>query len=293
MAVHHADREIFAGGVIAAANHVAGFCRNVEVITGLGSIDSHEDVVRASLHPNVRLEPVTIKGRPTVRKRRFVESQPFQSGLLKKLFEVYYMDDHPLSQESQDDLERCIDARIADFDVVIMCDFGHGLINGSTIRKVQERAKFLAVNAQSNAGNMGYNQITRYPSADYICIDEPEARIAASSKHGDILRLVDTDLAGKVDCGNIIVTRGKHGCTIHKRDRKTSSVPSFGMNPIDTMGAGDAFLAVTAPMLASGVDIEDVGFIGNIVGGLKVGVVGHRMSVDKVSVKKAITALLK
>jgi hypothetical protein len=39
--------------------------------------------------------------------------------------------------------------------------------------------------------------------------------------------------------------------------------------------------------------MRNVGFVGNIVGGIKVGIVGHRKSVDKVSVKKSIIGLLK
>ena len=67
------DREVFAGGVIAAANHVASFCKEVEVITSLGASDSHEDLIRATLHPNVKLHVVMRPGVPTTLKRRFVD----------------------------------------------------------------------------------------------------------------------------------------------------------------------------------------------------------------------------
>ena len=41
---------------------------------------------------------------------------------------------------------------------------------------------------------------------------------------------------------------------------------------LDTMGAGDAFLAVTSPLVATGArPMELVGFIGNAVGAMKVG----------------------
>jgi hypothetical protein len=38
--------------------------------------------------------------------------------------------------------------------------------------------------------------------------------------------------------------------------------------------------------------MQMVGFIGNVVGALKVGIVGHRSSIDKVSVLKSLKALL-
>jgi hypothetical protein len=52
-------------------------------------------------------------------------------------------------------------------------------------------------------------------------------------------------------------------------------------------------LSVTSPIVAAGVDMEVAGFIGNVVGALKVGIVGHRQSVEKVPVQKYVTTLLK
>ena len=70
-------------------------------------------------------------------------------------------------------------------------------------------------------------------------------------------------------------------------------VPAIAGSPIDTVGAGDAFFAITSPVVASGAAMKDVGFIGNIAGGLKIGIVGHRRSIEKASLVKTATALLK
>ena len=64
------------------------------------------------------------------------------------------------------------------FDLVIVADFGHNLLTPKTI-KLLKNSKFLAINAQSNSSNQGYNLITKYKKADYICIDYPEAKLAA------------------------------------------------------------------------------------------------------------------
>jgi len=63
--------------------------------------------------------------------------------------------------------------------------------------------------------------------------------------------------------------------------------------PIAKRGSGDAFLAVTAPLVAAGGALDLVGFIGNVVGALKVEIVGHRKPVEKAALIKGITALLK
>jgi hypothetical protein len=39
--------------------------------------------------------------------------------------------------------------------------------------------------------------------------------------------------------------------------------------------------------------MERIGFVGNVVGALKVEIVGHRRSIDKASLVKGITGLLR
>jgi rfaE bifunctional protein nucleotidyltransferase chain/domain len=288
IATRYQDRELFAGGVLAAANHVASFCKQVDVLTCLGDFDSHEDLVRQSLKPNVRLKAFTRPGAPTTLKRRFVDPS-----YMRKLFEVYFMNDESLPPDVQAKLDTAIAESASDYDVVIAADFGHGLIASSSIDALTKSARFLAVNTQSNSANLGYNLITKYRRADYVCIDAPEARLAVSdrvSNVGDIARRLAEH---HIDCSKIIVTQGKHGCVTFESGGIVHTIPAFAKNVIDTVGAGDAFLAVTAPLVAAGAPMDRVGFIGNVVGALKVEIVGHRRSIDKVSLLKGINGLLK
>jgi len=59
------------------------------------------------------------------------------------------------------------------------------------------------------------------------------------------------------------------------------------------MGAGDAFLAATAPLIASGLSPEAAALVGNVAGGLKVGIVGHRQHVTRQDLIATIETLLK
>jgi rfaE bifunctional protein nucleotidyltransferase chain/domain len=288
IATRYQDCELFAGGIFAAANHVASFCAEVDIITCLGENDAYESLIRDSLRPNVRMQAVRRPGAPTTLKRRFVDPS-----YMRKLFEVYLMNDEPLTGDLQVELDATIAANAANYDVVICADFGHGLLAKSSIDILTSASRFLAVNTQSNSANLGYNLITKYPRADYICIDAPEARLAVSdriSAVGDIARRL---LDERVDCPKIIVTQGKHGCVTFERGGVSHTIPAFAKNVIDTVGAGDAFLSVTAPLVAAGGAIHQVGFIGNVVGALKVEIVGHRRSIDKPSLVKAVTGLLK
>jgi len=288
IAARYQDREVFAGGVFAAANHVASFCRQVDVVTALGSLDSHEELIRRSLRPNVDLHVLRRPGAPTTLKRRFID--PSQ---MRKLFEVYFMDDDPLPAYLQGELQHLIAEHAANSQVVIATDFGHGLIGPGAIETLNAHAPFLAVNTQSNSANMGYNLITKYPKADYVCIDAPEARLAVGDRvsgPGDIARHLSES---HIECPKIIITQGKHGCVTYRRGGTVHTIPAFARNVVDTVGAGDAFLAITSPLVAAGGTMDDVGFIGNVVGALKVEIVGHRKSVDKTALIKGITSLLK
>jgi sugar/nucleoside kinase (ribokinase family) len=155
-------------------------------------------------------------------------------------------------------------------------------------------SRFLAINTQTNSANMGYNLITRYPRADYVCIDGPEARLAVSdrvSSAGDIVYHLAARLK---DCAKMIVTQGRHGCITFERNQDAvHTIPAVARKIVDTVGAGDAFLAVTSPLVAAGTPMNLVGFIGNVVGAIKVEIVGHRHSVEKAALIKGVTGLLK
>jgi bifunctional ADP-heptose synthase (sugar kinase/adenylyltransferase) len=288
IATRYQDRELFAGGVFASANHVASFCAEVDIVTCVGGDKSYEDLLKQSLRPNVRLHTITRQGAPTTLKRRFVDPS-----YMRKLFEVYFMDDEPLTVSLQKELNELIGKFAPKADVVIVADFGHGLLSPSSIQTLTSASRFLAVNTQSNSANLGYNLITKYSRADYICIDAPEARLAVSDRVSNIGDIANRLIGDRIDCGKIIITQGKHGCVTCERDGIVHTIPAFAKKIVDTVGAGDAFLSVTAPLVAAGAPMHRVGFIGNVVGALKVEIVGHRQSVDKASLVKSITGLLK
>jgi rfaE bifunctional protein nucleotidyltransferase chain/domain len=281
--------EIFAGGVIAAANHVASFCREVEVVTAIGALESHEDLIRKSLMPNVKLTAIERPDAPTTRKSRFVDPS-----YTRKLFEVYFYNEEPFDAKTEAQVGEKVAAAARTADVVIASDFGHGLISPSVVSLLSETSPFLAVNAQTNAGNHGFNLITKYRRPHYVCLDAPEARLAMADRDSDIMEIAENSLPARLDCHKIVITHGHHGCVAFDGEFGPAlRIPALTSTIVDTVGAGDAFLAVTAPLVRAGGRIDHIGFIGNAAGAIKVGIVGHRRSVEKVPLLKFLTAVLK
>jgi bifunctional ADP-heptose synthase (sugar kinase/adenylyltransferase) len=170
-----------------------------------------------------------------------------------------------------------MDAR--EYDLVIVTDFGHGTMTKELIEKMTRYARFLAVNTQTNATNYGFNLITKYPRADLVVLDELEARLAAHDRDSPI-----EDVILKLGYNKIIVTRGIHGAIGF--DGAFERQEALTDKALDTMGAGDAFLSVAAPFAAVGASMKDLIRIGNAAGAVKVGIVGHRSSVDKETLEK-------
>ena len=286
IALKYLKTEKFAGGTLAIANHLANFCDNVSLFTLIGDRDTQEDFIEKNLNKKVKRIFHGKSNSPTIVKRRFVEEPP-----LRKLLEYYEINDNEVNGEQTAQLKKELEKIIPEYDLVIVADFGHGMLNKELIDTIAKKAKFLAVNTQLNAGNRGYNVISKYPRVDYACIDEPELRLECRDKRMNIMELIPK-VAKKVSSKRFTVTHGHKGCIIFS-DGKIETVPALAGVVVDTMGAGDAFLSITSPLVANGVPMDVVGFVGNVVGALKVKTVGNKEPIDKIALYKYIDSLMK
>ena len=278
--------ELFAGGAVATANHIAGFCKEVTLLTSLGSDPAEEKFVRSKLRPNVRLELVRTPDRPTVRKQRYIDPTE-----LRKIFEIQYLDDTPITGEVEADMSRRLKKECARHDLLIVNDFGHGLMSKQLRAQASRCGKFLALNTQSNAANQGFNAVTRYERADYVAIDEPELRVATLDKHGRIPELSES-VRDKMKVATFLVSRGSLGSVVLSEDG-WHEAPALARRIVDRVGAGDALFAVTSPCAYQKAPPDVLAFIGNCVGALAVEIVGNREPVDPTALFKFIQTLLK
>lgn len=230
--------ERFKGGVWAAAAHVRNFCAQADVYSG----------------PNVMWN-----------------SRLVDEVYLRKLFVTHEMQENA-DVSQMDEYAGLPDIRL--YDLVIVTDFGHGLMTKNLIAKLTREARYLAVNAQTNATNFGFNMVTKYPRADLVVVDELEARLATHDKDSPL-----EDVILELGFKKIIVTRGTQGAIGFDGAFERSA--AMTKNVTDSMGAGDAFLSVVSPYAAAGASMRDLLKIGNAAGAIKCQIIGHRASVDK------------
>jgi rfaE bifunctional protein nucleotidyltransferase chain/domain len=282
---HSSDRH--GGGVLACANHAANFAAKVDVLTYLGEHGEHEEFVRSCLKPNVTPSFIYKKGSPTVVKKRYVEKY-----LGQKMFEVYSMNDAHLSDsEEQDFCSRLYDILPA-YDVVIVADYGHGLISPRSIGLLGSRSRFLAVNTQTNAGNHGFNMISKYSRADYVCLAQREVALETRARQLSPQAMV-RHVSDRLACTNVMMTQGKDGSLFFAAPAQFWHAPALATKIVDRVGAGDAVLCVTTLALVGGAKGEIMPFLGNVVGAEAVAIMGNQRSIERVPLYRHIQCIMK
>lgn len=212
-----------------------------------------------------------VTGNPII-KRRFVESYPFQ-----KMFEVYVMPE----TQAQPSL-----AGVADADVVIVADYGHGFLGAHEVAVLTDKAKFLAVNVQANAGNHGFNTISKYRRANFVSLSERELRLEYRNQEGKLPALLYR-LAQRCET-DVLVTRGEKGGLAVTPDGEYKHAPAMTTHAVDRTGAGDAVFAITACLAAVGTPLDLLTFIASLVGSQAVGIVGNARYIERASLRAAI-----
>lgn len=287
LAVQSLSSERFAGGILAAGNHVASFCKEVQLLSFLGDRNSHEEFIKDKLKNNIKNNFLIKKNSPTIIKRRYIDEYFFN-----KLFEVYEINSKTIDESENKEFCNILKDILPEYDIVVAIDFGHGMFTKEAIDILCDYSRFLAVNTQSNAANTGYQTIKKYPKADYICMNEGEIRMEMRNRHGNIEDIV-LSLSKRLNTKSITITQGSYGCLCYDRRNRFKKIPSFVTNVKDRVGAGDAFLSVSALCVAQNAPLEITGFIGNAVSAQVVKTVGHSKFIEKVELFKFIETLLK
>ncbi len=287
LAFQYQSTETYAGGSLAVANHLAGFCKEVGILTMLGEDRRREDFVRSALRQNVETHFVTQPSAPTIHKRRFVDTH---TGA--RMFELYMLDDNPLPSTTERTLLSKLEKVIDQYDVIVVTDYGHGMMIVPAVRMLCDRAKFLSVNTQANAGNRGFNTISKYSRADYVCLAGHEIALETRMRHAPQRDLI-LDVAGRVQCPKFTVTQGKAGTLHYTHGDGFTEIPALASKVADRVGAGDAVLALTSLLVAQNRPWDIIGFLGNIAGAQMVADLGNRVTINRVSIEKHMVSLMK
>ncbi len=229
-------RQIGATGIIAL--HLASFVKTVHCFT---------NALPDPLPPNITVTHLTKS--PLV-KTRFVDRDSGSS-----LFESKVLDIPDVSRELPD---------FDDYDLVLIADFGHGLLDARAInKKIAEKTRcFVAAMAQVNSSNYGYNLPVKYVGADYYSLNRTEAELSLHEKDLAFDELLDR-MGQLLRCRSLSVTDGKQGAMVRMGD-DIFSLPTLSTSVVDTIGCGDAYFALSSLAACLHLPASLVALVGSI-----------------------------
>lgn len=281
--------EEYLGGAVAIARHLASFVGNVTLMSIIGNEEKIRLRMFDELADQVNLKLVYSQGIPTIIKRKYLTRNEKREEY-RKIFATNNIPEKPgYENDTRGRLLEKLNESIEEYDVVFLCDFGHGLVDEKVMELVQEKAKYLVLNCQTNSSNKGMNIITKYARADVFTLDQQELNLAYpvyGKNEKEKLAMLSQHLGG-----NGWLTRGSMGA-YGIGDGNIHECPAFTLTVKDTVGAGDAFFSLAGIFAAADAPMEVGTFMGNIGGALGANIVGNRESVEKVNALKFASTLL-
>ena len=285
--------ETYPGGALAIARHISRYCREVCLcsIVGDGQWRQRQRSILNSLKSEFRMDLQEVRGFQTAIKQRYVERKGLRNEF-DKLFAMNYLDRSGTNDEGdrQPFYDR-LESSVSNYDLVVVCDFGHGLVDEQVMEILQDRASYLAVNCQTNTANFGNNLINKYRRADTFTIDERELKLAFSGSRADPEELL-CRLAGQLKAGMGWLTLGSRGVSGVGEDGKQVNIPALTLITTDTVGAGDAFFAIASLCARAQVPLEPACFLANVAGALAANILGNAKPVERAKLLKFASTLL-
>lgn len=281
--------EEYFGGAAAIARHLSSFTENVTLMSVIGSEEHIRLRMFDELADRIKLNLIYSEEVPTIVKRRYLTLNEKRDEY-RKVFAINNILEKPGYEENvKEKFAEKLRENIEHYDVVFLCDFGHGLVDETVMDIVQNKASYLVLNCQTNSSNKGMNIITKYSRADVFTLDQQELNLAYPSYSEDEETKL-RKLSGHLN-GNGWLTRGALGA-LQVVDGDIEGCPAFTLSVKDTIGAGDAFLSLAGIFTAAGAPIKIGTFMGNIGGALGANIVGNKDSVEKVNALKFANTLL-
>jgi rfaE bifunctional protein kinase chain/domain/rfaE bifunctional protein nucleotidyltransferase chain/domain len=280
--------EQYLGGAAAIARHISTFAKKVSLLSMVGENSEHEEYILKKLEKNIKPYFVKKTESPTIVKTRFIDSIN-----LNKIFGTYLFNDEEIKKKDEKKLTGIFQKHIKDHDLVIISDYGHGMISQKFAKLICKLSNFVAVNAQINAANIGYHSLNKYSNIDCGIINLSELKYEFRNKI-DKTEFLLKKLSKNKRIRNAIVTQGKNGAIMYNLNKnKYYYSEAFASKVVDKIGAGDTMMAMVASILRINKDNDLALFLGSLAGAQSVETIGNSQPLNKIKLLKTIEYLFK
>jgi bifunctional ADP-heptose synthase (sugar kinase/adenylyltransferase) len=183
------------------------------------------------------------------------------------MFEKYQMNDEYISRQNETALLSLLKDASACSDLLIVLDFGHGLITPDMRAYMTNNFPNIALNVQRNAGNKGFSSVGKYKSASIVVMNGEEVELELKQKgieFENAAKIIHKNMKAKI----VAITDGSKGLVITNGDQVVR-IPSFHVGGVvDRTGAGDALFSILSLFYLVVDDLTVLGYLGNLAGSI-------------------------
>lgn len=281
-------KEDYFGGVINIAVNLKEFSNKLTILSMIGEKKEYLKEIKKFLPKNIKSRYIFKDNSPTIIKKRYIDS--INGG---KVLGIYNINDENLNQQNEKNFINFLKKEVKKHDLVITSDYGHGLISKKSAEYICKNSKFLALNAQVNASNIGYHTIRNYKNFNVLIINEKEIRHEMRDKISK-LEILMSKLSKEKKIENLIVTSGEKGAILFNLKRnKFFYIDAYASKIVDKVGAGDAMLSLVSPCLKLNLHSELALLISSLAAAQSVESIGNKNSINKLKLLKTLENLVK
>ena len=208
-------------------------------------------------------------GRITTQKTRIIAANHANQQVLR----IDREKKQDISTSSLEKITRFIEDKIPDVDVVLISDYGKGLITKDLLSRVIASAK--NHNKMTIVDPKGLD-FSKYSGVSLLTPNKKEAALASGVEinNESNLEKAANKILKNIILDNLLITCGKDGMVLFEKNKKPFRVRAEARQVFDVSGAGDTVLAVLGLAVASGASIHNSVTVANTAAGIVVGKAG-------------------
>jgi len=219
------------------------------------------------------------KTRPTTIKTRVIAHSQ----------QVVRVDREKIQPLSVSDIRRIlqfIQKKIKQADVVIVEDYGKGVVEPSLLKPLLKLAKRLKKPVLVDPKEKHFSL---YKGVTAITPNRSEAYGGYNASNG---RQPDLEEAGRgllkqLNLQAVLITLGEEGMALFEKNQPTQRIPTTAREVFDVSGAGDTVIAAFGLSLAAGATLQQAAVLSNLAAGIVVGKLGTA-TIEPNELKQAI-----
>lgn len=177
-----------------------------------------------------------------------------------------------ISAELSQKILKFVQQQMAGVQVVILEDYGKGVIQPELIRQVVRLAKKhkKPVLVDPKEKNFSY-----YLGVTTVTPNRKEAYAACGAGSSEWpLEKVGRTLLKKWKCESVLITLGEEGMVLFEKNAPATKIPTAAREVYDVSGAGDTVIGTFALALASGAKMREAAMLSNFAAGVVVAKLG-------------------